>query len=270
MLRIRISTIRASFNSIPSVQAAAVVKSGNCGTSANYTLYDNGVLVIDGTGEIDYSFESYNPHVKYIKIEEGITGIGDKIFSGLECKVAELPTTLKTIGLGAFGGTSLKYVNLPDGLASIGISAFYGTNLTSIEIPSSVRTMGKSAFAWSGLDEVVICNGITELPEEAFQGTHLEIVVIPGSVKKIGAGAFQSCKKLTTAILCDGVETWGEHAFDNLKILALPDSFRGYAISDLGEPDPVLAGVVYCNEGTNAHSRFKRYADIVVGYSRFC
>ena len=35
---------------IPSVDSAAVLKDGACGSTATFKLYDNGVLVISGSG----------------------------------------------------------------------------------------------------------------------------------------------------------------------------------------------------------------------------
>ena len=133
---------------IPSVNSASVLKEGSCGASATFKLYDNGVLVVSGTEAVTEPFEKFNDYVKYIKVEEGITYIGNKVFAGLKsCTMAELPSTLKTIEVAAFANSSrLETVNLPDGLESIGKNAFYFAGLTSAEIPSSVVSMGAGAF----------------------------------------------------------------------------------------------------------------------------
>ena len=65
------------------------VDSGTCGENVSWTLYDNGKLVISGTGEMyDYStiVNNYSPFyykkslLKEAVIEEGVTSIGAYIF----------------------------------------------------------------------------------------------------------------------------------------------------------------------------------------------
>lgn len=59
-----------------------------------------------------------------------------------------LPSTLKTIGWGAFfGDNSLRKIDLPNGVTEIGICAFGNcSNLSNINIPKSVVKIGASAF----------------------------------------------------------------------------------------------------------------------------
>ena len=258
---------------IPSVASASVLKEGSCGTSTTFKLYDNGVLVVSGSDAITEPFEKFNDYIKYIKVEEGITYIGNKVFAGLKsCTMAELPSTLKTIDVAAFANSSnLETVNLPDELESIGTNAFYFAGLTSIEIPSSVVSMGSGAFSYCDLEELIIRNGIPELPSGAFEGNdELEFVVVPGSVKYIGEDAFRGCESLETVILCEGVEYIGASAFENIKTFAIPDSFQSVASSDMGEPNPTnSSSTVYCNDGSQAANRFSSVADIIVGYDGF-
>ena len=258
---------------IPSVDSASVLKEGSCGVSATFKLYDNGVLVVSGTEAITEPFEKFNDYVKYIKVEEGITYIGNKVFAGLKsCTMAELPSTLKTIDVAAFANSSyLETVTLPDGLESIGKNAFYFAGLTSVEIPSSVVSMGAGAFSYCDLEELIIRNGIPELPADAFEGNDkLTFVVIPGSVKYIGEDAFRGCESLETVILCEGIEYIGSSAFENIKTFAIPDSVQSIAFSDMGEPDPTnSSSTVYCNDGSQAASHFSSVADIIVGYDGF-
>ena len=132
-----------------------VIEQGNCGApiydeddefvgyeDVNYDLYDNGLLVISGEGEMyNYSFHSYAPYadylydyisgvdydntVKAVVIENGVTSVGDYAFSGLRAlSSVTIPESVTRIGDYAFSGcTALDNVNIPDSVGSIGIGA---------------------------------------------------------------------------------------------------------------------------------------------------
>lgn len=267
------NTEKPSEDAIPSVNGVSLLKEGSCGTSATFQLYENGVLVVSGSGTVSEAFAKFNDYVKYIKIEEGITSIGNKVFSGLKsCVMAELPSTLKSIDVAAFANSSsLEKVNLPQGLESIGKNAFYFAGLTAVEIPGSLKTMGGGAFSYCDLKNLIIRDGLEQIPEDAFEGNdELTFVVVPGSVKHIGEDAFRACDKLETVILCEGVETVGSSALENIKVLALPDSLRSVGTSGMGEPNPTNSNsTVYCNDGSYGASRFESVADVIVGYNGF-
>jgi len=62
------------------VSAATIVDSGTCGTNAEWTLDDEGTLVISGTGAIEENAFEGRTQIKSVTISEGITSIGDKAF----------------------------------------------------------------------------------------------------------------------------------------------------------------------------------------------
>lgn len=67
---------------------ANAAETGQCGDNATYTLDDNGVLTISGTGKMkDYYTAQVLPFykndlIKSIVIEDGITSIGYNFFNG--------------------------------------------------------------------------------------------------------------------------------------------------------------------------------------------
>ena len=72
-------------------------------------LSSEGVLTISGTGELpDYMIAPQAPwymkreSVKKIVVEEGITRIGDNVFSECSCEEVKLPSTLISIGKNGF------------------------------------------------------------------------------------------------------------------------------------------------------------------------
>lgn len=234
---------------IPSVDSAAVLKEGACGSSATFKLYDNGVLVISGSGSVDRDspFKAYNDYIKYVRIEEGITEIAVAAFKSIDSfSVAELPATLKKIGSNAFNGCSkLKYINFPNGLEYIGESAFSITSIEELYLPDSLTAI--EDFTFSNNDG-------------------LKFVYIPGSIKTIGEYVFSDCDSLEVIILGDGVERIGNNSFDfkGSPKIAIPDS-----VVDCGYDNIDYRKKVYCNEGSLAAAYYPEYVDVVVGYDGF-
>ena len=118
-----------------------VINDGTCGKNINWSLYDDGTLILDGTGATN-EYNSHNPvpwenlrnKIITIKVNDGITSLGSQIFSNC---------------------TTLTSVELPDSLTSIGSNSFMAcSQLKSITLPKSVTTIGDYAFHNAGLKTV--------------------------------------------------------------------------------------------------------------------
>ena len=88
------------------IYSAAEVK-GRCGLDCTYTLSDDGLLYISGTGTITKKFnedEQINKKIRKITIEDGIQKIGEKSFANLMYQKMDisLPNSLIEIGKVAF------------------------------------------------------------------------------------------------------------------------------------------------------------------------
>ena len=145
-----------------------IVSVGQCGENIFYALYSNGKLLLKGTGamyDYDYDqnkspFRGNNDIVKAV-ITEGITTIGEDTFSRcMNLEFVTLPTTLTSIGSGAFlpGDESVGYSGklhhliIPDNVTTIGGGAFWGAALDEITIPRNVSTVqGSARFATKDL-----------------------------------------------------------------------------------------------------------------------
>ncbi len=208
-----------------SLTASAATITGQCGDNATYTLTDDGVLTVSGTGAIEnnafrHSAEIYATLNKgftdYLKIQkvvinEGITEIGNQAF--LECSniaSVTLPSTITKIqGYAFYQCTNLKSINLPEGLTYIGTTAFYQCkNLTEITIPSTLTYLGTDAFMnCTSLKTVILSEGMTAtISTGAFgyygaSNTNFTHITIPASVTKIADEAF-----------------WGTSALKNVTI----------------------------------------------------
>lgn len=68
-----------------------------------------------------------------------------------------IPGTVTIIGNDAFAGSSLSGITIPSSVTSIGTGAFWScTLLTTLTIPSGVTSIGSSAFGYSGLTAIVV------------------------------------------------------------------------------------------------------------------
>ena len=198
---------------VPAAYAETVVDSGTCGAQGDnltWMLYDNGDLVIEGTGEMkEYAFVSMRD-IKKVVVKEGVTSIGDFAFTMTGLKNLSIPSSVTHIGNFGFcsGLTSISvdsanpsfcdidgvlfskdmstlmrypaqkqgdYI-IPSGVSSIRESAFsYCIGLTSVTIPNSVTSIGSKAFTWDGISPIK---------------SHLETIFFLGSPPSISNSAF--------------------------------------------------------------------------------
>ena len=78
-----------------------------------------------------------------------VTSIGDAAFSGCQGLTSiTIPSSVKSIGMGAFSSSGLESVDIPNGVTSIGDGAFSSCQkLTSVTIPKSVISIGRCALS---------------------------------------------------------------------------------------------------------------------------
>lgn len=183
---------------------------GPCGTDTLWTLDENGTLVIQGTGRIDWSpWSKQKEQIRNVIIKYGVKDIGESAFSGC---------------------TNLISVTIPESVTGIGNSVFKECNsLTSITIPGSVTSVGDSAFyGCDSLTSVTISNGVERIDYGAFSKcSHLTNVALAKSVTNIGPHVFEECVSLTSIVLPDGMTTIGDSVFlscSALKSVTIPSS----------------------------------------------
>ncbi|MDO5805125.1 MAG: leucine-rich repeat protein [Eubacteriales bacterium] len=173
------------------LQAVAYVAGGKCGDNLTWTLDQNGLLTISGTGNMDdYEAPDYQPwyyfgeEINSIDVHEGVTSIGDSAFDNCgSVGTVRLAKSVKSIGSNAFWGCAMSELIIPDGVEVIGDYAFVRCyNLYSIIIPDSVISIGEYAF--------------NECQE-------LESVKISKGVANIGIGAFGQCDGLKKIEVAD-------------------------------------------------------------------
>ena len=224
-----------------------------CGDAAYYTLDEDGLLTIRGTGSIYPGAFSDNNEIKSVIIEDGITSISKDAFNyctSLEtitipesvtsidkyafsyCRALEtinIPESVTSIGIATFYCcTGLKTINIPKNVTSIGNYAFYScSSLETIYIPENVTSIGNYTFSYCGaLKTITIPEGVTSISDHAFYScSSLETITIPESVTSISDYAFAWCEELETITIPEGITSISDHAFawcEKLETITIP------------------------------------------------
>ena len=156
---------------------------GICGADAWFVLYQDGRMVIGGTGALSSTsratvpWQTVKDKVVHVTVGAGITEISTQCFyycSLMTDLTFEKGSELVAISGSAFNGcTRLAKINLEncEKLTLIGGSAFYDCNsLTDIVLPDSLRTINGNAFArCKSLRSVYMPDSIQFIPASAFK-----------------------------------------------------------------------------------------------------
>ena len=141
---------------------AEIIESGTCGDSATWSVNDEGLLLIEGTGVVNS--HPWSPEdVKRIEVRSGITSI-DCLFAFSDCEKltdVSFPDTLEKLDEYAFDAcTALTGVDLPEGLKVLGDGAFRNcTALTSApQLPATTLASNCYAGMFTG------CTALTSAP----------------------------------------------------------------------------------------------------------
>ena len=153
---------------------ADLIDAGLCGQTANYVLYRNGRLIVDGSGAMVDNipnrtpWEAHKQQIRQVVIGKDITYIGKFNFywcSKLESVSFQEGSKLERIGWGTFGYSSLPQITIPDSVTQIDSYAFYFcSKLSSVEISenSKLTQMGGYVFkADTNLKSLYIPDSVT-------------------------------------------------------------------------------------------------------------
>lgn len=195
---------------------ANAASSGICGATASdcsYTLDDNGLLTITGSGTMDnYAWNgapwfSEATSITSVSISEGIQNLGNYALAR---------------------AINLTSISIPDSVRTIGNDTFYDNrSLTSLTFGenSQLTYFGAEAFTKTGLIEhFEIPRGVTSITAAAFQYAKLKSITIPDTVTSIGFAAFDSVYNLTALVIPDSVTDIAQLAFSATLITDLSAS----------------------------------------------
>ena len=232
-----------------------IVESGYCGTDARYVLYDDGTLVISGEGEIEGSYFYSRSDISSLKIEDGITNIGEEAFSFCESlERVIIPDSVTRIeGLAFYRCFSLQSIDIPENVEEMDYRVFeMCTRLKNINVDENNlyytsengvlfnKDKTKIVYYPAGKSdsEYSIPNGVKIIGDFSFEYSDtITKVIIPDSVTTIGSNAFECCSNLQDIVIPNGVTYIGEDAFReclSLTSVTIPDSVTeicGFAFS---------------------------------------
>ena len=181
------TTDGTSLSATCKVTVTNFIESGKCGENANFTLYDDGRMVISGTGEM-FNFSS--------------------------------ASTIPWL----YHRNDIKLVMIGDGVTHVGDYSFYGCpNVTSIKLSNSVASIGSYAFQnCSGLIVVDDMCYADMWVVDVLDKTKKDYVIKDGT-RGLANNAFSGCsnlKSVTCLVKETGIDP-SRYAIDN-PVIPLP------------------------------------------------
>ena len=160
-----------------------------------------------------------------VTIEEGITAIENRCFCRSHyMEQIQLPSSLRSIGIGAFLECGLHAIHIPSRVTSIGRAAFSDCRfLQQIWLPDGITRLEDYLFDFCGsLHQIHLPNTLTEIGEGAFRECRSLISLqLPHSLTAIAPYAFHGCTRLQQLRIPERVSFIGEDAFAECEELTL-------------------------------------------------
>lgn len=223
--------------------SAEILSEGMCGDAVTWSLSDDGMLTLSGSGETyDYPVYTDIPwlnlidSVTAVTVETGITVLGDYLFAELPYLAdVSLPDGLTRIGNSCFSRCiSLDAVDFPDTLTAIGDHSFYQTALTEVFLPDSLSQIGYEAFGRCGSlrsFETLITNPYYLASEGVLYSADMQMLVrypiaLSGGVYTV------------PDVACIGAAAFADTAFTSVTI---PSSVREIGVSAFAGCDLLTA-----------------------------
>jgi len=210
-----------------------MLATGECGKvkgDITWSLDRNGVLTIDGKGEIaDDICTSFGDHagwgnyagfIKEVIISEGVTSIGDYAFCNCtQLTSVSIPESVTVIGYDAFRlCSSLVSINIPAGVTELYVETFMECDaLENIEVSAENEN-------YDSVDGVLFTEGAKSLILYP-RGKTAEKYTVPDSVEKIETSAF-AYAKISSVVIPDSVKEINDYAFEKsgLASVEIPKS----------------------------------------------
>lgn len=238
------------------------IDNGTCGENLTWTIDQNQVLRIQGSGEmmVTSSTREHWTDVKTVEIGDGVTSIDS--FAFYKCSNIEkiiIPESVASIEYYAFCDcSSLKDIVLPDKITSIEESIFSGcSSLESITIPGNVESIGYAAFEYcSSLSNIEIPDKVKRIENSAFSDCDLKEVKIHKGVEYIGDLAFSFNKNLKY-FFYDGTEAELDGIMENKPSAQYHYEALDHVYENIGEILPT------CQETGNTKAEKCKFCGLI-------
>ena len=206
-----------------------IIEQGAFTNTAWFKSQPNGLVYINN---VLYSKKGIINSDTTLVVREGTISISPLFCSSSKVTAISLPSSLKYIGLSAFGYCSkLRSVTGGENVEYIGHYAFNGTAWET-SLPNGSHYLGKVLYKHKGAipQDFTITDGTVAIGSNAFMlASDLTNITLPNSVKYIGDYAFSSCSSLSNITFSENLEYIGMFAFewcDKLQSISLPNSVQ--------------------------------------------
>jgi hypothetical protein len=169
-------------------------------------IFPNGIdmsaCTVAGDSLPSYEFNrNVGYKVEYVTLPSTLQTIGNGAFMNSGIRSIEIPSTVKKIGKFAFmncirlRGT----VKIPEGVTWLSTSCFEGCPLLEgVKLPSTLTGMGPSCLWGDGnIKELTLPEGLLEIGNCACVGLSISTLIVPSTMVMMGDWAFQNCFNLT-------------------------------------------------------------------------
>lgn len=191
---------------------------------------DMSACTVAGDSLPAYQFNRYvGYNIGYVTLPSTLKTIGDGAFMNSGIRSIKFPSTVTKIGKFTFmhcvrlSGT----VKIPEGVTVLDISCFEDCPLLEgIELPSTLERMGQSCL-WgdSKIKELILPDGLSAIANCACVGLSISTLIVPSSMVMMGDWAFQNCFNLTKVYSkCTTAPKGYEYNAPQLKINGLSPS----------------------------------------------
>lgn len=201
----------ASCSGLHTIKLPSTIK--EIGDSAFFNAGIDSIEIPASVTKIDKNAFIGNFNLQQIKGGEGLKEISDYAFANAsQVSSFTLPEGLETIGVNAFYGSGLTTVTIPSSVKSIGEGAFCAmANLTDIKTDGNTNYTVDDGGALLNKKRTLLiaypCNHdgdtydipstVTRVGTSAFEGnSRLTSIYVPASVEELGDKAFSTCSNL--------------------------------------------------------------------------
>ena len=259
-------------------QSKSVIDLGTCGENLTWTLYEEGLLTIEGKGKMYDYFEvntplrslspwyQYKDIIKQVVFDNDVTSVGSYAFwLHKNIETVNIGNFVKTIGEKAFYSCeNIKNIVLPDSVVIVYDWAFFGCiNLVNLHLGSSLEYIGESSFrGCTNLESLSFPDSLERIREYAFSGcTSLTSVNISSYITYIGSGAFHNCTSIINVYT--DIEKWCGIEFSNPTANPLLYAKNFYLDNELITTELVIPNNV-SSIGKNAFNGYDEITKVII------
>lgn len=186
------------------------------------------VKVVGNINDVDLrAIKNLTTLMKLDLSETTISSLPDQFMYNRSSLVeVKLPSTLKSIGYGAFYGCSALQSFDLNGITTIGSFVFYGCRSLSYINLTGVQSIGNDAFSYCSRLNNIDLSTVVSIGGDAFSNCPLLESIDLTSAVTVERSSFENCISLKEVTFGNDLLTLGSYSFDNTAIesFSLPGS----------------------------------------------